>query len=492
MIIDIVEGPMPSLDSLDSFGGVAAEDEPVLDYFLQTDAVRRIESNEVFVVLGRKGSGKPALVRFFSEMVGTSTAKALSLRGYPWNVHAARVDRGASQIEAYVASWRYLISLELGLLVLARAKNDGHVKVRAIRKFLDDNYGGVNPALGDILKPAKLRMSGTSFEPEVLGFKLGSIEFDRNAGDLGLGSELNALSDMLLSAASEVAIDSGISNLLIHFDELDQGITTFDMERSQMIVGLILAAREVRRLTRDAPVKVSPVVYLRTDLWDDLVFSDKNKISQTSSLSLEWTSDALLDVINLRLRAKLGQDVKWDQVSTPSLMRGSQSKWNHIVARTFLRPRDVIQFLNSALGEARKRGTSPIILDNKDVTNARESYSLYLKRELDDEIIAHWATWEEALQVCSAISTITFRREEFTPLYERRRSGQNSVSADQALELLYRFSVIGYARRSGYGGSSWAFQYTSPEAGWDNSAGVFKVHLGLKEFAKLREERLGQ
>jgi hypothetical protein len=171
-------------------------------------------------------------------------------------------------------------------------------------------------------------------------------------------------------------------------------------------------------------------------------------------------------------------------------MRGSQSKWSHIVARTFLRPRDVIQFLNSALTEAKRRAVRPVILDNEDVTNARESYSLYLKKELDDEIIAHWGNWEEALQVCSAISTITFGREEFTDLYERRRSARNRVSADEALQLLYRFSVIGYARRSGYGGSSWAFQYTNPEAGWDNGASVFKVHLGLKEFAKLREERL--
>lgn len=54
---------------------------------------------------------------------------------------------------------------------------------------------------------------------------------------------------------------------------------------------------------------------------------------------------------------------------------------------------------------------------------------------------------------------------------------------------MYRFSVIGYERRSGYGGSSWAFQYTNPEAGWDNSVTRFKVHLGLKEYAKLRETR---
>ncbi len=481
---------MPSLDNLDSFGGVAAEDEPVLDYFLKTDAVKKIESQDVFVVLGRKGSGKTALVRFFSETGGVAGSKALSLRGYPWSVHAARIDRGASQIEAYVSSWRYLIALELALLVLGKAEGSGHAKVKAIGRFLEDNYGGVAPALGDVLKPAKLRMSGSSFEPEVLGFKLGSIDFERKPGDLGLGSELNALSDLLLSAAAEVGAYLGMRHLLLHFDELDLGITSFDTERAQMIVGLVLAARDIRRMTKDASISINPVVYLRSDLWDDLVFSDKNKISQSASLNLEWTPNALLDLINVRLGAKLGDGAVWDQISTSSLMRGSQSKWNHIIARTFLRPRDVIQFLNSALIEAKKRTARPVILDNEDVTNARESYSLYLKKELDDEIIAHWSNWEEALQVCSAISTITFRREEFTELYERRKSARNQVSADDALQLLYRFSVIGYARRSGYGGSSWAFQYTNPEAGWDNSASVFKVHLGLKEFAKLREERL--
>jgi ABC-type cobalamin/Fe3+-siderophores transport system ATPase subunit len=56
---------MLSLEFLDSFGDVAAEDEPVLDYFLTTDAVKRIESRDAFLVLGRKGSGKTALVRFF-------------------------------------------------------------------------------------------------------------------------------------------------------------------------------------------------------------------------------------------------------------------------------------------------------------------------------------------------------------------------------------------------------------------------------------------
>ena len=144
--------------------------------------------------------------------------------------------------------------------------------------------------------------------------------------------------------------------------------------------------------------------------------------------------------------------------------------------------------MNSALVQAKKRGDNPLVLTNPDVVNAREMYSNYLKSELDDEIMAHWPHWEEALQSCSAISTMTFQREEFDAQYEQRRSAANSLTAEEALETLYRFSVIGYERRSGYGGSSWAFQYTNPEAGWDNRATRFKVHLGLKEFAKLRED----
>src|SRR5208337_1221050 len=248
-----------SLEGLQSFGDVAAEDDPVLDYFLTTDAVQRIRSNDVFVVLGRKGSGKTALVRFFAEGAGSTISKPVNLRGYPWNVHSARIDRGAAEIEAYVSSWRYLLCLEIALLALAKAPDQTHPKAKAIKQFAEENFGKVNPDLGDVLRPPKIRLAGTSFEPEVFGFKLGSIEFERKAGDLGLGVELNALSNVLLDAAIELAHATGSKTLLIHFDELDQGITKFDDARKLMLVGLILAARDVRHSTSSKPVSINPV-----------------------------------------------------------------------------------------------------------------------------------------------------------------------------------------------------------------------------------------
>ena len=76
-------------------------------------------------------------------------------------------------------------------------------------------------------------------KPELFGFKVGSIDFERKGGDLNLGVELNALSAMLLDAAIELAYAAGSTSLLIHFDELDQGITKFDEARKLMLVGLM-------------------------------------------------------------------------------------------------------------------------------------------------------------------------------------------------------------------------------------------------------------
>ncbi len=477
-----------SLRDLSSFGDVAAEDDAVLDYFLTTDAVDRIRNQEALLVLGRKGSGKTALVRHFAEGNGNTVSRSINLGGYPWNVHAQRIDRGASDVEAYVSSWRYMIAVQLAWLTLSRAPQSSESSAQAIRQFLADNYGPGSPQIDSVLRPSKLRLSSMSFEPQVFGCKLGAIALNRGSADLKLGMELNALSDLMLSATIALAKKLSLPALMLHFDELDQGISTVTKERARMLAGLVLAARSVRQACRHSPVPIRPVVYLRTDLWDELSFSDKNKISETLALRLEWNGDTLLDLVGTRLRAKLGPSATWESITTPEAPRGSPSKWAFILGRTFLRPRDVIKFLNSSLQHARRRQEEPLLLSNPDVINAREQYSAYLKAELDDEIVAHWPRWEEALQACSSISTITFQREQFTEEYERRRSAENSVGADEALESLYRFSVIGYERRSGYGGSTWAFHYTHPEAGWDSRASRFKVHLGLKEFAKLREE----
>ena len=477
--------------ALSTFGGVAAEDDAVLKYFLSTPAVNQIRNGEVLLVLGRKGSGKTALVRHFTEGAGSESSRALTLGEYPWRVHELRGDSTVSEVEAYVASWRYLIVVQFAALLMKSLEVDHETaEAAAIQEFFLVNYGGCDPELGDVLRPSALKLSKASFEPQFLGAKLGSISLERTNSNAG--RELKALTDALLDALLALGGACGIEQMSLHFDELDRGLVTLDQSRKNMLIGLILAAREVSRATNGKAMKCCPVVYLRTDLWDELRFSDKNKITQGKTFNLEWDSDSLFNLVKERLRVSLNPHATWTTVSSPSPMRGSQQKWEHILTRTFLRPRDVISFLNIALSVAKERDRDsdyPLVLENPDIVGARDRYSTYLKQELEDEIAPHWQYWEDALKACSAIATVTFQLEQFKLHYAERKAPENPLSAEDALHKLYDFSVIGYERRSGYGGTSWVFRYTNPEAGWDGGATRFKVHVGLKEVAKLQEER---
>ena len=280
-----------------------------------------------------------------------------------------------------------------------------------------------------------------------------------------------------------------LGDFFLHFDELDAGLEVLDDTRKRMLIGLILAIRGLQRELKGDISSVKPVLYLRTDIWDDLAFSDKNKIAQGQTELIEWTADLLKSLINVRLQSKIGIGINWENIIDGQVMRGSQPKWNHIVARTLRRPRDIIQFLNVALRVAKRRDGDGVVFTNRDIVASRNDYSAYLKRELDDEILPHWRQWEEALQTLSAIATETFFVEAFAEEYSKRRSKDNPADWTEALRMLHRFSVIGYLARSGYGGSAWVFMYEEPDRGWDAHATQFKVHPGLKEHAGLREER---
>lgn len=331
---------MGLLADIGTFGDVAAEDDDaVLSYFLKTAAVDRIESGASYAVIGRKGSGKTALTKYFSTPRKDYVSTSPTLRDYPWNLHTERRNSGASDIESYVSSWRYLIAVKANSIVLEqrgmRSMSDAQ---RSARDFLNDNYGGFTPSLAEILRPGSLKVTKKTFAPTIMGNSLGSVELKDEKG--GLSQRVDALTESLLRNAKTLASQAGVSKICIHFDELDQGLGTLETRRKEMLIGLILAIRSIRS-SKEGDV-ILPVFYIRSDLWNEIKFSDKNKISQSSAVFLEWTSEDLLSMVDERVRAKLGASKSWKDLDDEQLMRGSQSKWNHLISRTFLRPRDII------------------------------------------------------------------------------------------------------------------------------------------------------
>ncbi|MBA6254405.1 MULTISPECIES: P-loop ATPase, Sll1717 family [unclassified Colwellia] len=479
---------MKGLRDITSFGKVEAEDDAVLNYFVEMNITENINSEDTFLVLGRKGSGKTALFRYFTEDKHKECSTALNLNGYPWRIHEKIKDDGVEPVESYVASWKYLIAVEMVKLVLTLSDRYQMTEVIELNKFLNDNYGTNSPSIKNIFSPQKLVISG-DLEPQILGCKLGKISLNKKESDMSLGSELNALTEKLLSSVKKIAKVSEITKMFVHFDELDRGITTLQDSRKDMIIGLVLASKEIRKILNENNSLFKSVVYLRKDIWDELKFSDKNKITESNTDLIEWTHEQLFGLIEKRIKVLLGSKACWADIDDGKRIN-SQPKWKHIIDRTLMRPRDVISFLNTLLEVTLKKEGNNLKFENKDVVDARPKYSNYLKHELDDEILPHWEDWEVCLQALSRIGKLYFKKEDYSHVYKNIETKENKTYSEyQSLEELYNFSVIEYEVRSGYGGSAWKSKFANPELGWDINAIRFKVHLGLKEYMKLKEER---
>lgn len=198
----------------------------------------------------------------------------------------------------------------------------------------------------------------------------------------------------------------------MHFDELDLGLQVLTEDRRLLLTGLIVASRSIR----NSPLKtlrVLPILYLRSDIWENIDFSDKNKIAENLAHEIVWDSASLRKLIDQRIKSKVPSLIGWDDIHNSDKMRGSQSKWDYITARTFLRPRDVIAYLNYLLDVARSREDEQESFTKEDLYDARPLYSKYLRNELHEEISPHWPKWEEPLRACSAIATMVIKRDTF-------------------------------------------------------------------------------
>jgi hypothetical protein len=289
----------------------------------------------------------------------------------------------------------------------------------------------------------------------------------------------------------------------IAFDQLDLGFDVRSQEYANRLIGLLLASRDVNLAAREFGKGLFVVIFLRDDIYDCLHFEDKNKMTENFVSPIEWdtprTKKTLRALMERRFSVVLGETpgepLPWGAVfNEERQMPGHQTKYEHMVDRTYLRPRDMIKFTNCALSQYRDRITRggedkdrPDKIDNADIHNARIEYSEYFLREIDDEVHRHLAEYDRYLDVLRAIGKWQFDRTEFDAAYVAHQPDEN-VTAVDALERLYEFSFLGFYRAGGrgFGGSEYIFKYQESRTRFDPTSSRYRIHPGLIEVMGLK------
>jgi hypothetical protein len=494
-----------SLTEAESFGAIDADNDQLLtETFEDHEAFRDLIEMKRFLIIGKKGSGKTAI---FKRMITNADPEIFTFghtfSDYPWDHHERQARAGIPDFDKFTHSWKYLIMLTASKMLLNydHALPFDEESMEALGKlesFVIDTYGSRDPDVTQIFTPSK----HLKLKP--------NIQFNVGLLRGGISPESVPMEDLPLVVQDVNRNLLGYVLACLHpehryyicFDQLDLGFDPDDASYISRLIGLLLACRDINIAARNAEKRLCVAVFLRDDIYETLRFEDKNKLTENFVSLIEWdtprTNKSLKDLMEKRFRAVLSESsrehVRWINVFDESQeMPGRQSKYQHILDRTYLRPRDMIKFINAVLAnykESTFRGTNNSAkFRNVDVQAARQEYSEYLNAELDDEIYKHLPEYKRYLDLLRTIGAWQFENSAFIKVADERSDLTAGETPISILEKLYNHSIIGFYRAGGrgYGGSEYVFRYKETRTKFDSTAIRFRVHPGLVEVLGLKK-----
>lgn len=497
---------MKTLLQVELFGAVDADNDTLLlDCFEDHEAFLRVRKQTHFLVVGRKGSGKTAI---FKKMLTRKHHNYFcfghTFSDYPWHHHDLQARVGIPDFDKFTHSWKYLILLTMSKIILNfdqslpfdHSSMDTMIK---IEQFIVDTYGTKDPDVTQVFTPSRVLRLKPHFELDWKILKAGISPEQVPMTELPvIVQELNV---NLLKYALQCL--NPAHEYHICFDQLDLGFDPAAGDYRNRLIGLLLAARDINVAARAAGKKLFVSVFLRDDIYDTLHFEDKNKLTENFMSLIEWdtsrTNKTLRSLMEKQFKLVLDDHtITWDAVfDETKQMTGHQSKYQHILDRAYLRPRDIIKFTNSTLAQYKARAVAGAVVgpkfENVDLNNARSEYSNYLTSELDDEIHKYLPHYEQLIELLRLVGVWQFTSKELEKCVKRNSELSKNRKLGDVLQELYDFSLIGFYRPGGrgYGGSEYVFKYKEPKTRLDPDPARLRIHPGLIEALGLKRFTMG-
>ena len=122
----------------------------------------------------------------------------------------------------------------------------------------------------------------------------GEISFEEISADNALRAKLRTNAFTLLSYFEKILLDhSGSTKLFICIDQLDENWLQSELiEYSKILINLIQTCQYINTLSNYRN-RIRVIIFLRTDIYDTLMFNDKNKIYQDGAVEIRWDATAL-------------------------------------------------------------------------------------------------------------------------------------------------------------------------------------------------------
>jgi len=386
----------------DNIGAMSAEfDQKFLtNCFIKTDQYESILdlSNPKFILLGRTGSGKTAILQRIEETqenVIKIDPKDLCLENLGNSDVMKLIDSLGVKIDPFFEMmWRYTFIIELLLKKYSFNRNNidfnlfekivNPQKARAVKLLKDlspefwDSIDrriayinriaeeGVQQELGGNLQNlvAKIKQNSGIKKEEKEEYK-SKIEKVLN------NDKIKALKDAVKFLAEDVFNDKRKSYYII-IDDLDHDFISTHINY-KIIKSLIDCVKSMRAIST---VKI--MVGMRNDLFEGLLRDYDGHIQREKytdlALEIRWSSHSLIELVNKRLNFLYKNRYTSESVSFYNIFCEEVKRTKtreYILDRTMMRPRDVIDFVNLCISEANDQNQ----ITARSISEAEKRYS---------------------------------------------------------------------------------------------------------------------
>jgi hypothetical protein len=410
-------------------GGLAAETDPLLSKaFVDLGYLHRVIDTDdpAFLIVGRTGSGKTALIKQIknaSSDVSVLDPEELSMQYLHNSVLRTIASWGVNLDIFYKYLWRHVCILELirmrygdaedvpsriqQIFPIAQIFKRDQTRTRQVSQDYLREYGEDYWVRTD----TRIKKITAEFEEKLThDAKLSAALANQISGSLGtdatkrkashVESEVqdraqSIVSDFQISALNGVVdalekygFDDPQKKYFIVIDDLDKNWMPDDALYLDLIKSLLSSVHELNRRLR--AVKI--VVALRENIYYRVFQKAQKHEPQREKwedvlIRVKWTDDELIRMVDDRLsevfKAEYTSDVPTLRtLLPPRKSTHAQDGLQYMISRTFMRPRDIIDFVNKCLAGAAE-GVSRISWTN--LTGSEIGYSEARLKAVIDE-----------------------------------------------------------------------------------------------------------
>lgn len=448
--------------------------DDVKKYFYGTPRIGDIKDGSSCYIIGRKGTGKTAIVQYLSSAAQERKfVTKLSFKNFPFNELYRQDNEKFTRPNQYITLWKLIIYSFVCRMMSQDPAVDPLLRDKITKAFPHVDSDSLSALIGRwVAGDVGISIFGT-------GFSLGNWFQKKNAF---------SISDKVANLEAFLQKNVGQSSYYVLFDELDEDYknvaeTYKGSEYIDLLTSLFKAVQDVKSIFSSPGKGVLPVVFLRDDIYDLLLDPDKNKWKDFE-FDLDWPKEYIRQMLSYRLSKVIGcEDGDFDKIwysvfSPDSIYYASQKKsadsFTYISRSTHGRPRDYIRYLQVCADMQIHRGGGAIQPDA--VRDADKSYSNYLKDELLDEIHGLIPDINTIFSIISQIRKWILSTDEFVAAYDNqyRKGALRTKDAAFVLQTLFYFSVVGNVAKQG----AHIFRHDNPDAKLNFTEKIV-IHRGL-------------